>query len=147
MKQDINTRGFTRIEAVCITGISLIALALLAALGWHMLNLMWQGDDAGSVNNAYSIATVNSTAACIVPDCPGVDTAEHKAHTRSNGEMFVYFNKGPNTLTATKPHGYNESSLLEIEGHEQHVAAGTMVIEVKVKNGHVSCTWVEGAQN
>lgn len=137
-------KGFSRIEVVCMVGLSLFALALVIGVGIFMLDLMRQGNDTGSINNAESIARATTAGSCLVPDCPGTSSERHQTHMTSDGAVFAYFDKTSNCLTDVLPRGYNESTTLTIAGHRTNVEPGSMVIIVEAKDNAVSSSWVEG---
>ena len=138
-----NTQGFSRIEVVCIAGISCFAVALLAVLGWSALSLMWQGNDANALNTAQGVANASSPSACLIAECPGAESAEHQKHLMSDGSCAAYYSKGENTLTANAPAPYNEGDVLDIDGKQRHVERASCIIRVtRAPDGSVSAAWV-----
>ena len=145
MKNRLNNQGFSRVEVICIAGISLVVMALLVVGGWYMLGLMRQGDDANLLNTARRAASLNVQGACLVNDCPGADSPEHAKHVDSSGTVVAYYDKGPNKLVADAPAGYNEGDALEVDGKTVAAEPGTMVVRATLKHGQVVCSWVEAA--
>lgn len=138
-----NSQGFSRIEVVCIAGISCFAAALLAALGWFALSLMWQGNDANALNTAQGVANASSPSACLIAECPGAESAEHQKHLAADGSCAAYYSKGENTLTADVPAPYNEGDVLDMDGRQQHVDRASCIIRVtRASDGSVSADWV-----
>lgn len=140
-----DNKGLSRVETVCIVGIACFAAVLAIALGWYMLGLMQQGNDANTLNTAEGVATARTAAACLVPGCPAGDDPSHRSHTQADGATVAYYAKGANTLVADPPDGYNESDRLTIDGKEQQVERGTMIIKATMKDGQVVCIWVVAA--
>lgn len=118
-----NNQGFSRIEVICIAGIVCFAVVLAAVLGWHMLSLMWQGNDANALNTAQGVANASLAAS-------------------SDETDLIYYDKGANTLVADPPAGYNEGDTLVIDGREQHVERGTCIIKIIHENGAATAQWV-----
>ena len=123
-----DNKGLSRVEVVCIVGITCFVLVLAAALGWRMLSLMWQGNDANALNTAQSLANasmVKGAAATVAP---------------------TYYDKGPNTLVSEPPaSGYNEGDTLVIDGREQRVERGTYIIEVVREDDTPTARWMRVA--
>ena len=138
-----NNRGFSRIEVICLAGISVVLAALLAAGGWYVLGLMRQGDDANLMNTAWRIASVNAQGACLVNDCPGPAAPDHAKHADSTGTLTAYFERGSNKLVSHAPSGYNEGDRLEIDGRVASVEPNTLVVRATSQNGTITCEWVE----
>ena len=124
----IDNKGLSRVEVVCIAGIACFALALAAVVGWQMLSLMWQGNDANALNTAQGLANASM------------------AESAADSSAPAYYDKGANTLIAEPPSsGYNEGGTLLIDGREQHVERGTCVIEVVREDGVPTARWVRAA--
>ena len=138
-----NTQGLSRIETVSIVGIACFAVVLLLALGSYMLSLMQQGNDANALNTAQGVAAVEAAGGCLVPWCSGGNDAAHRKHLQPDGANVAYYAKGANTLVADPPAGYNEGDTLVVDGKEQHVERGTMIIKATLKDHCVSCFWIE----
>ncbi|WP_290996300.1 hypothetical protein [Gordonibacter sp.] len=138
-----DSRGFSRVEIVCIVGIACFAVALAAVVGWYALGLMWQGNDANVLNTAEGVAATAAAESCLVPGCPGGDFSEHRDHVTSDGTNVAYYDKGGNCLVADPPAGYNESDTLVVEGEQRHVERGSLIIKVTRKNGTFAVSWVE----
>lgn len=137
-----NTQGLSRIETVSIVGIACFAVVLLLALGSYMLSLMQQGNDANALNTAQGVAAVAAAGGCLVPGCSGGNDAAHRKHLQPDGANVAYYAKGANTLVADPPAGYNEGDTLVVDGKEQHVERGTMIIEATARDGQAVCAWV-----
>ena len=120
----MDNKGLSRVEVICIAGIACFAVALAAVLGWYMLGLMWQGNDANALNTAQGLAYASMTET-LSDDTP------------------AYYHKGQNTLAADLPaSGYNEGDVLVIDGREQHVERGSYIIEVVRENDVPIARWV-----
>lgn len=137
--------GLSRVETICLVGISCIGAALLVALGAYLLELMHEGNDANTLNTATSIASSQAHNACLVPHCTGQSDSSHVSHLDSQGRAVAYYDKTTNSLVATKPSGYNESSHLTIDGMQTIVQASTFTIVAIQESGDITCSWVEGA--
>ncbi len=135
--------GFSRIEVVCIAAIAAVCVALALAVAAGMLGDMQAGDDSITVNTAQSCGNASAAAACPVPDCPGVDTPQHEFHIDSNGNLFAYFDKVGNCLTAQRSAGYNEGAVRDSEG--KSYAPGSAVVRVTIVDGTAQCDWVLGS--
>ncbi|WP_080800938.1 hypothetical protein [Arabiibacter massiliensis] len=124
-----DNKGLSRVEVVCIAGIACFAVALAAVLGWHMLGLMWQGNDANALNTAQGLANASMAETAADDDAP-----------------TAYYLKGANTLAAEPPAaGYNEGDTLVIDGREQHVERGTCLIEIVREDGAPTARWVRAS--
>ena len=123
-----NTQGLSRIETVSIVGIACFAVVLLLALGSYMLSLMQQGNDANALNTAQGVAAVEAAGGCLVPGCSGGNDAAHRKHLQPDGANVAYYAKGADTLV--------------VDGKEQHVERGTMIIEATARDGQAVCAWV-----
>ena len=120
-----DNKGLSRVEVICIAGIACFALVLAAVLGWHMLSLMWQGNDANALNTAQGLANASMVESASPDGAP------------------AYYDKGANTLIAEPPSsGYNEGDTLVIDGRERHVERGTCIIEVVREDGAPTARWV-----
>ena len=137
-----DNKGLSRVEVVCVVGIACFAVALLAVLGWYLLSLMWQGNDANALNTAQGVGNASAASVCLVPGCPGEDDPAHASHVAADGSNVAYYQKGTNTLVADPPAGYNEGDSLVIDGKDQHVERDTCVIEVVRTEGSVTARWV-----
>ena len=123
-----DNKGLSRVEVICIAGIACFAVALAGVLGWHMLGLMWQGNDANALNTAQGVANAGMAESAADEPSPS------------------YYDKGANTLVAELPSGgYNEGGTLVIDGREQQVERGTCVIEVVSEDGAPVARWVRAA--
>lgn len=123
-----DNKGLSRVEVICIAGIACFAVALAGVLGWHMLGLMWQGNDANALNTAQGVANAGMAESAADEPSPS------------------YYDKGANTLVAEPPSdGYNEGGTLVIDGREQQVERGTCVIEVVREDGAPVARWVRAA--
>ena len=137
-----DNKGLPRVEVVCVVGIACFAVALLAVLGWYLLSLMWQGNDANALNTAQGVGNASAASVCLVPGCPGEDDPAHASHVAADGSNVAYYQKGTNTLVADPPAGYNEGDSLVIDGKDQHVERDTCAIEVVRTEGSVTARWV-----
>ncbi len=137
--------GLSRIETICLVGISCIGVALLVALGAFLLELMHEGNDASTLNTATSIASTQAHNACLVPRCTGQSDFTHASHLDSQGRTVAYYDKATNSLVPAKPSGYNESSHLTIDGMQTSVQASTFTIIAVQESGSITCSWIEGA--
>lgn len=140
-------RGFSRVEVVCIAGISLIAAAVLVAVGWYALTLMQRGNDANALNTAESVAYARVPATCLADGCSGEGDPQHAQHVDAQGNNVVYYSKESHTLVPDMPAGYNEGDLLVVDGREQQVERGAYVIQVTVdaKTDAITCVWVRAS--
>ena len=78
----------------------------------------------------------------IVTKYTGGNDAAHRKHLQPDGANVAYYAKGANTLVADPPAGYNEGDTLVVDGKEQHVERGTMIIEATARDGQAVCAWV-----
>ena len=111
-----DNKGLSRVEVVCVVGIACFAVALLAVLGWYLLSLMWQGNDANALNTAQGVGNASAASVCLVPGCPGEDDPAHASHVAADGSNVAYYQKGTNTRVAQPPAGYKEGDSLVIDG-------------------------------
>lgn len=136
-------RGFSRVELICGAGIVLAIIAVLIALGAFMLDNMQRGDDSVTLHTAKTCGSVNATGACLVPDCPGMDTPVHQlSHIDSDGYNFAYFDKVGNCLTGERSEGYNEATVTDLDN--KSYAPGSAVVRVENHDGTIVCGWVLG---
>ncbi|MBR2787550.1 MAG: hypothetical protein IKD94_00155 [Erysipelotrichaceae bacterium] len=118
------------------------AYFLTKGFGWYAKNAT-TGDDKLLVNTAESTAKVNSLNGtnCPVSDCLHGDSCTHK-----RGEYYVgYFDSKTHHIVGYAPKGYNQNNEMYIGDEVYHGAPGTMVIEIRCKDGEVKLAWVKGS--
>lgn len=133
--------GFSRVEAICICGLAVVALAVALTVGngaWHDWR---QGNDSVTLNTAASCGNIGATNACLVPGCPG-KSAAHAAHVDARGNDFAYFDKVGNCLVGARPTGYNEDVVTSADGRS--FEPGTAVVVVTRKGTGVAADWTLG---
>ena len=117
------------------------AFLLTKGFGWYA-DKATTGDDSFLVNTADSTARVNSLNGmnCPVSDC---GSAGECAHLK--GDSYVgYFDETTHHIVAYPPKGYNQNKEMHIGDETYYGEPGTMVIEIKCKNGVVKLSWVKG---
>ncbi len=136
-----NEKGFSRVEVICIIGISLMVLfVVIKGFRWHSAN-MAQAEDDMLTSTAQHMAEVNSTGTgCPIDDCMGGTSCTHLTE-----EGYVgYFDHPNNKIVADPVSGYNVYKTMTIDGVTYKGKPGTMVIKVVVKDDEITLSWVEG---
>jgi hypothetical protein len=140
----MNNKG--RVSLIELVAIIIIAIEVLfligSGLGWIDFHVS-SGNDSGYLNTCESEAKINSLngTQCPVNDCPNSSgDCEHYI----NGSYIGYFDSVTNTIVGEKPKGYNSSKNPEVDGKTYAGKAGTMVIEVIVKDGSITYEWTGG---
>lgn len=130
------------IEIIVIIALVLEAIYLLAG-GFNWSWDKWSnGDDKLYVNTAESTANANSLNGihCPVSDCGSSDVCEH-----FNGEYYVgYFNSVTHKIDGYPMKGYNQNKTMTIDDKTYYGDVGTMIIQIKCKEGSVILDWVKG---
>lgn len=134
--------GFSRIEIICIIGIVLVVLfVVMKGVQWMRVS-MAQTEDAMLVENAERIAETNiAGGGCPVNDCKGGETCEHRT---KDGSYVAYFDHPNNRIVSEPVKGYNEYSTMTIGEQTYYGEPDTMVIQIVVKDGVITLSWVEG---
>ena len=135
--------GFSRVEAICICGLAVVALAVALAVGsgaWHDWR---QGNDSATLNTAASCGNAGAADACLVPGCPGKRAgAAHAAHVDARCNDFAYYDKIGNCLVGALPADYNEDVVESSDG--RRFEPGTAVVVVTRKGTGVAVDWALG---
>ena len=142
MKIKENKGRVSTIELVAIVFLSVAAIFLgFKGLNWYYDSLT-NGNDSLMANTAESVARVNSLNGlqCPVGDCPHGDKCTHL-----KGSYYVgYFDSVGNKIVANPTEGYNQAETMKIGKNKYYGEIGTMVIEIKCKEGTVELNWVLG---
>lgn len=137
-----STEGLSRMEFLCIIGISFMAVFLIfTGIIWYR-DRQLMAEDTLMINTAESVATSNTiTTPCPVRGCDGNTTCTHKS---ADGTYTGYFSHPLNTIGGDLPKGYNSYKTMTIGDKTYHGKAGTMVIKVEAKDGELTLSWVKG---
>ncbi len=131
------------LELVIIIALVLEGLFLLSkSFGW-LGDKASGGDDRFLENTAESVARVNSLngMSCPVDGCMGNDCVHRQ------GSYYVgYFDDISHKIFAYPKKGYNQNASMHIGKKKYYGEPGTMVIQVRCKDGTVELDWVEGAK-
>ena len=133
-----------------ISLIELIVIIFLVVEGFYLVTkgFGWYadkattGDDSFLVNTADSTARVNSLngMCCPVSDCGSSADCVHL-----KGEYYVgYFDETTHHIVAYPPIVYNQNQEMHIGDQVYYGDPGTMVIEIRCRNGEVKLDWVKG---
>ena len=141
MRSSKRQSGFSRIEVICISGLAVVALAVLLGIGYSAWHDWHEGNDSATLNTAQSCANIGLTDACLVPGCSGKG-AEHKFHIDEHGRNFAYFDKVGNCLVGTLPTGYNENEVSSSDG--RRFAPGTAVVVATREGASAAVDWTLG---
>lgn len=144
MKKLTENKGRISLLELAVIIVLIIEAAYLAmnGFGWTAYRAT-KGDDRLLVNTADSTARVNSLNGmnCPVSDCPHGDSCTHK-----RGEYYVgYFESVSHHIVGFAPKGYNQNNEMHIGDEVFYGAPGTMVIEIRCKEGTVELRWVKGS--
>lgn len=144
MKKIMDKKGrVSFIELIVIIVLLLEGSYLLAkSFGW-LGDKASGGDDRFLENTAESVARVNSLngLSCPVDSCPGGECAHRQ------GAYYVgYFDDVSHKITAYPKTGYNQNESMRIGSKKYNGEPGTMVIQIRCKDGTVELDWVQGAR-
>lgn len=118
------------------------AYMLTKGFGWYADNAT-TGDDKLLVNTADSTARVNSLNGQF---CPVSDCGSHGDCIHLKGEYYIgYFDSKTHHIVGYAPKGYNQNNEMVIGKETYYGAPGTMVIEIRCKDGEVYLRWVKGS--
>lgn len=128
--------GFSRVEVICLCGLSAVALVLVLVFGSVVLNYWHTGNDSMTLNTAEGCGNAMLSDACLVSSCAGKGSAKHKMHVDEQGRNFAYFDKISNSLTDVRPQGYNETKVTTMDGRSLE-AGQAVVIVIRQGNGTI----------
>lgn len=136
-------KGLSVIELICITGICIILVILLLMGVNYLKKDLANGNDSMMVQTAESVARMDlSSTNCVVSACKNPKTCTHKT---SDGYTVGYYDNVTHHILEYKPAGYNEHTMMLIDGHIYTGNKNTMIIRVKGKTGEkIQLTWIKG---
>lgn len=136
-------KGWSVIEVVCITGITIMLTLILIAGIKYLGRDLNRGNDSMMVQTAESVARMDlSSTDCVVSSCKDKVTCTHKT---SDGYTVGYYDTVTHHILAVKPKGYNEHGIMYVGSKSYKGARYSMVIKVKGKTGgDIQLSWVEG---
>lgn len=120
--------GFSRVEVICLCGLSAVALVLVLVLGSVVLGYWHTGNDSMTLNTAEGCGNAMLSDACLVSSCSGKGSAKHKTHVDEQGRNFAYFDKISNSLTDVRPQGYNETEVTTMDGRSFEVGQAVVIV-------------------
>ncbi|MBR5341370.1 MAG: hypothetical protein IK151_05540 [Erysipelotrichaceae bacterium] len=139
----LNNKGrISLLELVIIIVLIIEGFFLLGkAFGWTA-DKATGGDDRLLVNTAESTAAVNSLngMCCPVSNCGSSGECVHKMA----GWYVGYYDDLTHNIVAYPPKGYNQNQEMRIKNKKYYGDPGTMVVQIKCKEGVVELDWVKG---
>lgn len=136
-----SARGFSVIEIICMSGISVIAAAALLLMLLFYRESARRSNDNLLEDTARHVAVLNlAENGCIVEDCPGGERCIH----RSEGVLVGYLENPVNRIVEALPFGYNQSSVMKVDGTTYRGDRGTMVLRVECEGDRIRLSWVKG---
>ena len=136
-----SSKGFSRIELICIVGISAVLLFFAySALNWYHVSQL-EAEDKIIANTALHTAEMNTVGSlCPVNSCDGQTSCTHKTE-----EGYVgYFDYVSNTIYGERKKGYNQYREIKLSGKTYTGEAGSLVIKVVCTDGDIRLFWVKG---
>lgn len=136
-----SSKGLSRIELICIVGISVILLFFTySVFNWYHVSQL-EAEDKIIANTAQRVAEVNTVGnPCPVYNCEGGESCVHKTE-----EGYVgYFDYVSNTIYGERKKGYNQYREIKLSGKTYTGEAGSLVIKVVCTDGDIRLSWVKG---
>ena len=136
-----SSKGFSRIELICIVGISAVLLFFAcSALNWYHISQR-KAEDKIIANTALHTAEMNTVGSpCPVNSCDGETACTHKTE-----EGYVgYFDHPTNAIYGERKKGYNQYREITLSGKTYTGEVGTLVIKVVCRDGDIRLSWVKG---
>lgn len=136
-----SSKGFSRIELICIVGISAVLLFFAySALNWYHISQR-KAEDKIIANTALHTAEMNTVGSpCPVNSCDGKTACTHKTE-----EGYVgYFDHPTNAIYGERKKGYNQYREITLSGKTYTGEVGTLVIKVVCRDGDIRLSWVKG---
>ena len=136
-----SSKGLSRIEIICIVGISVILLFFTySVVNWYHVSQL-RAEDKIMANTAKRVAEMNTVGSpCPVDNCDGGEMCTHKAE-----EGYVgYFDHPTNAIYGERKKGYNQYREITLSGKTYTGEVGTLVIKVVCRDGDIRLSWVKG---
>ena len=139
----MNNKGrISLLELIIIILLILEGAFILLKSGDWLADKSTSGNDRLLENTADSTARVNSLNGM---DCPVDGCGRGALCTHKQGDYYVgYFESVSHKIVAYPPKGYNQNYEMRIGKTKYYGDPGTMVIEIRCKEGVVELNWVKG---